>query len=763
MLTYIFSFQQCVSTIGGVPSMAHTGPYQFSPEKRSALEALPHALAAYQYVDGSVRTLLVSDGMCRFARRSREELTNRLDQNMFSSVHPDDIELLANLGYEFITKECAYDVVYRTRLSGDADYRLVHVIGKFQCMEDGARVAMLTYADITDTPHHQMQALAGTVSPKTRFFDENLGAMAIVSRRDKRLLYYNQALTRLLPPQTTFDSGITFNRFFFDSDSNGMPELFEAIDTGSRLTTNPLTQRKIETNTLSTHFGGEPAYVVYFYEERADSSKEALETEMRHRRDSFHAAIFSGESNGLSFHDGAYKGFRVWNLTRNVIFYQAASAELFPTTDTTATLEQYTDAISPLCCDPKQRDRIQEITCERLSMLYESGTYPREFTLSLGTSRGVEQLNFRITMMRSPDIGDLYLKIEESNVTESTVIDMLVAKTIEQVYDYVAYSDLNANRCHIVSGTASASGKRSYCIKTSDFIHSPSDIRTFSTLFPPHIKSLEQMHAHLVSLCDTRGCFTTLQELPGGVIKSIYLELVDPARKTFFIRCKDVTSLLRAEREQQEALSQAVLAERARAERLQLQTVLSISNALDARDPLTCSHSQRVAQYSTALAKRIGWPQDRVENLYRMALVHDIGKIGVPDAVLQKCGMLTQDEYKQIQAHVDIGGFILKDFSAIDKVAEGALYHHERYDGKGYSRGLSGEHIPIEARIICIADALDAMNSTRPYRNRQSEAYIRGELLRERGKQFDPQLVDALLTMIDEGSLKLPEDALPAT
>ena len=134
--------------------------------------------------------------------------------------------------------------------------------------------------------------------------------------------------------------------------------------------------------------------------------------------------------------------------------------------------------------------------------------------------------------------------------------------------------------------------------------------------------------------------------------------------------------------------------------------------------------------------------------------MHDIGKIGMPDAVLQKNGKLTKEEYLEIQNHTAIGAFILKDFTAFDKVAEGALYHHERYDGNGYSRGLAGEEIPIEARIICIADAMDAMNSSRLYRARQSEEYIRSELIKERGKQFDPMLVDVLLTMIDEGLLE---------
>ena len=700
-----------------------------------------------------MRTLLLSDGMCRMTGHSRAELTRNLNDDMFSSVHPDDREMLAKLGYSFITKECIYDVIYRTSLFGHDDYRLLHVIGRFQSMQDGSRIAFLVYNDITDTPHNQLRALAGTESPKSRFFDENLGAMAIVSQNDYRLLYYNKALTRLLPPKLAYDSGITFNRFFFGQDSIRIRGLYHAIDAGPRVTTDPLTQRKIEVNVLSTSFGEEAAYVIYFYEQQPNAGPESVLAATRHLRAAFNATIFASESNGLNFHDGAYKGFRVWNLTQNISSYQAGCVELFPATGADATLERYLAHIKGLCTEEDQTAVFSELSREKLLLLFESGSYPRQIILALGTPRGTEYLSFRCAMMRSPDSGDLFLKIDEANVTETTIIDMLVTKTVEQAYDYVAYSDLSANRCHIISAKVTASGKKSYCIKTSDFIHSPNDIRTFPTLFPPNVRTLEQMHEYLISVCDEDGLYNTLQELPGGVIKIIYFELIDKARKTFYIRCKDVTQLLRTERERKEELERAVLEERARAERLQLQTVLSISNALDARDPLTCSHSQRVAQYSIGIARRLGWPEKRVENFYNMALVHDIGKIGVSDAVLQKCGKLTAEEYRQIQMHVDIGGFILKDFSAIDKVSEGALYHHERYDGKGYSRGLAGEEIPIEARIICIADAMDAMNSSRLYRARQSEEYIRAELNRERGKQFDPMLVDVLLGMIDEGLL----------
>jgi HD-GYP domain-containing protein (c-di-GMP phosphodiesterase class II) len=201
-------------------------------------------------------------------------------------------------------------------------------------------------------------------------------------------------------------------------------------------------------------------------------------------------------------------------------------------------------------------------------------------------------------------------------------------------------------------------------------------------------------------------------------------------------------------------LHKAVKAERRKVETILVQTVLSISNALEAKDPYTCQHSERVARYASEIARSLKWGRKRIHDIYNISLVHDIGKIGIPDAVLMKPSALTLDEYERIKKHVEIGSNILKDFKAIDKIHEGILYHHERYDGKGYLFGLKGEEIPIEARIIGIADAVDAMYSTRFYREKQSVEYIVEELSAGRGKQFDPQLVDIMLHLINTGLLE---------
>ena len=183
------------------------------------------------------------------------------------------------------------------------------------------------------------------------------------------------------------------------------------------------------------------------------------------------------------------------------------------------------------------------------------------------------------------------------------------------------------------------------------------------------------------------------------------------------------------------------------------ETILSIARTVDAKDSNTSEHSFRVSEYSVAIARKLGYSDKKCENLRQMALLHDIGKIGIPDAILNKPAKLTDEEYEIMKSHVIRGGEILKDFSVIDNVNVGALYHHEKYDGSGYCLGLKGEEIPIEARIIGIADAFDAMTANRVYRKKLDINYVISELKRCRGTQFDPKLVDIMLSLIDDGSI----------
>lgn len=176
-----------------------------------------------------------------------------------------------------------------------------------------------------------------------------------------------------------------------------------------------------------------------------------------------------------------------------------------------------------------------------------------------------------------------------------------------------------------------------------------------------------------------------------------------------------------------------------------LVSVNAMAALVDARDTYTKGHSERVATYSVMIAENMGWNRLETKNLYEVALLHDVGKVGVPDCILLKSTDLTSEEMVIMKRHTIIGADILKDFTAFTELELGARYHHERFDGKGYPEGLKGTEIPLLARIICVADSFDAMSSNRCYRKRLSRDKIRQELLRGSGKQFDPEVVFAFL------------------
>ena len=185
-------------------------------------------------------------------------------------------------------------------------------------------------------------------------------------------------------------------------------------------------------------------------------------------------------------------------------------------------------------------------------------------------------------------------------------------------------------------------------------------------------------------------------------------------------------------------------------QRVTLEAISTIANIIDAKDEYTKGHSQRVAEYAVELARRLGYSEDALHNVHFIALLHDIGKIGIPDSVLKKASELSGEEYEIMKQHVDIGNRILHDNTVIENLSQGVKYHHERYDGSGYSEGLKGKEIPEIARIICIADAYDAMTSNRVYRPRLTDEQAINELITNSGTQFDPDMVRTFVQFLEE-------------
>jgi len=194
-----------------------------------------------------------------------------------------------------------------------------------------------------------------------------------------------------------------------------------------------------------------------------------------------------------------------------------------------------------------------------------------------------------------------------------------------------------------------------------------------------------------------------------------------------------------------------------------LSAVYALSAAVDARDHYTYGHSRRVNTYGVALAEAIGLSPDEVSRVSTAALLHDIGKIGVPDRILNKKGKLDDEEWKAIKSHPRLGANIVGNVPSLASCMSGILYHHERWDGAGYPEGLSGEVIPLVSRILAVADAFAAMTSARPYREALEEDQVLERLRQEAGKQFDPHLVEVFIGLVEAGLPAKPEASQTAS
>lgn len=192
-------------------------------------------------------------------------------------------------------------------------------------------------------------------------------------------------------------------------------------------------------------------------------------------------------------------------------------------------------------------------------------------------------------------------------------------------------------------------------------------------------------------------------------------------------------------------------------EKVSLQMIQTLSTTIEAKDEYARGHSHRVAEYAALIAGELGWSSEEIMNLKYAAHLHDIGKIGIPDMLLNKPARLTPEEYSVIKEHTVIGAEILKNISLIPHVAEVARSHHEHYDGTGYPDGLAGEDIPLSARIVAIADSYDAMNSRRIYRNALPPEKIFEEIENNRGIQFDPELADIFLKLLCDDRVQICE------
>lgn len=260
------------------------------------------------------------------------------------------------------------------------------------------------------------------------------------------------------------------------------------------------------------------------------------------------------------------------------------------------------------------------------------------------------------------------------------------------------------------------------------------------------------------SAADIPVIFLTADDDSNTEKKGLEVGAVDFIRKPFvpevlLLRVRHTIDLKRLQADLQKEVqkkTQKITARHEKLERISMQIVKALSSVVDAKDTYTNGHSLRVAEYSGEIARRAGLSKEMQDDIYMMGLLHDVGKIGVPDAVINKSVHLTEDEYAVIKKHPVTGVRILKNIKDFPRLVIGARWHHERYDGMGYPDGIAGEAIPLEARIIAVADAYDAMSSRRSYRDVLPQETVRSEIEKGKGTQFDPVITEIVLSMIDE-------------
>lgn len=254
-------------------------------------------------------------------------------------------------------------------------------------------------------------------------------------------------------------------------------------------------------------------------------------------------------------------------------------------------------------------------------------------------------------------------------------------------------------------------------------------------------EGLEEVPALI--LLSQEECDSELEELLPLDIDFIVKPIVPVILLARIERMLEIQELRRNLKEEMEKKREQV-------SQLSLQSILTIAQTVDARDRYAKGHSIKVALYCQEIAQKLGWGKKDTDNLYYIALLHDIGNIAVEDAVLNKAAALTEEEFEQVKEHTEVGSEMVKNTSFIHGVEDAVRYHHEHYDGTGYM-GLSGEKIPLAARIIAVADAYEAMTSDRAYRKKMTEEEAKEELIRGRGTQFDPVFVDTFLQLLNEG------------
>lgn len=545
--------------------MKKDGIYSFSKETREMLESLQHPLAAYQFVNDKIKTLLVSDGMCRMAGMAREPLVQLFDTNMYRGTHPDDIARVAELAHRFIITESEYDVTYRTILYGKMEYRYLHVSSKFHTMEDGSRVAFTMYDDVTELIKRESENTNLINAPKAQFLDENMSAMAVVERITKKVLYYNKALVKMLPPRVEYDSGRTFQDFFYhdlktpDGLAMGIAGLYDSVDIGPARVTEPVTGRKLEVTAISSAWGGVPSYTLFFFESAGERKNTDEEQELRRRRMVFNSIMNSVSSTNLNYYEIGYRAFWIWNLSKDgKLIRDSGHAQIHHHLGETFSYMQYWNFMCERFDGVGDREYAETVTLDALKQMYSEGVAPKARDFTVHNENGQVTMRTEFTLMQSPDDGDLYMKVTEENVTDAVVQKALLSALVRKQFDFILYIDVPSDSCRIINGSTSNASQEELSGPLMGFY------RQIAERLGIKDASHGELIAFIEGKCADCDEATFTHKVSENSLKSIFIKVLNRGSRQYFICSSDVTELLKRENENQQRLKQALeTAERA--------------------------------------------------------------------------------------------------------------------------------------------------------------------------------------------------------
>jgi diguanylate cyclase (GGDEF)-like protein len=516
--------------------------YRYPEEIQRTLEHLPVPIGIYQFLNGKVQTVLLSDGLIAFNGLSREKLQEQADNDMFSDTPPEEAEMVAKAGYRFATEGGIYDVCYHEKtVTGRVRY--VHAVGHHIYAPTGERLSIVYYDDIEEAVGNTQKARAEMEEPIGEFFRSNTSAMAVVGRDIHVLYYYNKALAELLPPKMSYDSGRTFNEFFFGSEKKGISGLFEQVDSGLRTVQLPGEDRRLQVSVLSTFWAGKPALLIYFYVMHEGDRDEIRQKEQERARIAFNNFLYSGAAENGNLNDERYKGYFIWNLSDGGRLYREDGNEaLFEGQSPKLDYPEYRKLVQKLSKEGSEAsDFADTASLEYFLNAFHSGSYPREELLTYPTPKGPVAMHSDISMMESPDTGDIFLKIQNRNMTNETYIDRLVRSAMQDFFDELIYIDGKFDVSYVVN---------SMSIDTPLQLQKGS-VEEMLPLIASHIGqslgSAEQLYRLIRNTCGNRKSGVLTYKMSNQKVKSIKMHILDADSDIYYISIEDVSEILNLE------------------------------------------------------------------------------------------------------------------------------------------------------------------------------------------------------------------------